>query len=63
MSHERYISFYLSIVIILLSQSVDSRKEKDGILTDLNLENSAEFKDLPVFHSSALQKFEIFDYA
>ena len=48
MSHERYISFYLSIVIILLSQSVDSRKEKDGILTDLNLENSAVFKDLPV---------------
>ena len=48
MSHKRYISFYLSVAILLHSQSVDSRKEKDEILTDLNLENSTEFKDLPV---------------
>ena len=48
MSHKRYILCYLSFAIILLSQSVDSRKEKDGILTDLNLENSTELKDLPV---------------
>jgi len=41
-------SFYLSFAIILHLQSVDSRKEKDGILTDLNLENRTEFNDFPV---------------
>ena len=54
MSHKRYISFYLSIAIIFLCQSVDSRNEKDGILTDLNLENSTEFKDLPVSFAKAI---------
>ena len=54
MSHKRYISFYLSIAIIFLSQSVNSRKEKDGILTDLNLEISTEFNDLPVSFAKAI---------
>ena len=54
MSHKRYISFYLSIAIIFLSQSVDSRKEKDVILTDLNLEKSTEFKDLPVSFAKSI---------
>ena len=54
MSHKRYISFYLSIAIIFLCQSVDSRNEKDGILADLNLENSTEFKDLPVSFAKSI---------
>ena len=54
MSHKRYISFYLSIAIIFLSQSVDSRKEKDGILTDLNLEISTVFEDLPVSFAKSI---------
>ena len=54
MSHKRYISFYLFVAIIFLSQSVDSRKEKDGILADLNLENSTEFIDLPVSFAKSI---------
>ena len=54
MSHKRYISFYLSIAIISLSHSLDSRQEKDEILTDLNLEISTAFEDLPVSFAKSI---------